>query len=90
MLTLFFFGIDEQAFKTPEEKRVDRRARQRQEEVEAAKYYQQLYQKEEVVDAKLEKQALNVTGAERPLAPPEPASAPSGEASGLKGQILRP
>lgn len=84
------FGIDENAFKSRDEQRLAENARNRQQQVELDVHMQALSQKEEVVDASVETKALQSVGSGRTLqAPRANAPAPSGEASGLKGQELR-
>ncbi|MEL6189398.1 MAG: hypothetical protein AAFU79_32650 [Myxococcota bacterium] len=85
------FGIDENSFKTRDERRLEDIARKRDEQVEVQEQIQTVHRKEEVQDAKEVRQALRSVGADHEaVAPTVDAAAPSGEASGLKGQELRP
>lgn len=84
------FGIDENAFKTRDERRLAEQARNREQRTETAQLLKQLEVKEDRVEAHFEAKALESVGRPRAVSAPTEAVTPSGEASGLKAQELRP
>lgn len=83
------FGIDENSFKTRDERRLAEQARAREARIDTAEHIQEVQHHDEVVDAHLDRKALRAVGRKPILAAPTGSEAPSPEASALKAQELK-
>lgn len=84
------FGIDENTFKTRDERRLAKYVKEREHQVEVAEHLQKLERRDQIADARLEEKALQTVGAQRPVTAPSAEAAPSAESSALKAKELRP